>query len=87
MYAAGSLAPTLSNIALFSESQGEIPIMFLGGGARSGVSQVVSCHTGRTRTSLTRVSNSFTSTRRSHTFYTQPFVDIMKYTAGTFAQM
>ena len=39
-YAAGSLSPTLSNIAMFSESRGEHPVMFVGGGLRAGVTQV-----------------------------------------------
>ncbi|EEB99742.1 hypothetical protein MPER_00504, partial [Moniliophthora perniciosa FA553] len=39
-YAAGSLSQTGSNIALFSETQGEIPVMFLGGGAKAGVTQL-----------------------------------------------
>lgn len=39
-YAAGSFSPTPSNIALFSDSQSETPIMFLGGGPRAGVTQV-----------------------------------------------
>ncbi|EEB98764.1 hypothetical protein MPER_01674 [Moniliophthora perniciosa FA553] len=39
-YAAGSLSPTGSNIALFNETQGEIPAMFLSGGAKAGVTQL-----------------------------------------------
>uniref|UniRef100_A0A0W0G1G3 Telomerase Cajal body protein 1 n=1 Tax=Moniliophthora roreri TaxID=221103 RepID=A0A0W0G1G3_MONRR len=39
-YAAGSLSPTESNIALFNETQGEIPVMFLSGGAKAGVTQL-----------------------------------------------
>ncbi len=39
-YAAGTLSSTSSNLALYSESQGDIPLMFLGGGLRSGVTQV-----------------------------------------------
>lgn len=39
-YAAGSFSRTPNNIALFSDSQSEIPIMFLGGGPRAGVTQV-----------------------------------------------
>ncbi|KAK7018084.1 hypothetical protein VNI00_018403 [Paramarasmius palmivorus] len=39
-YAAGSLTPTDSNVALFSETQGEIPVMFLGGGPKAGVTQL-----------------------------------------------
>lgn len=40
-YAAGSFSPTPNNIALFSDSQSEVPIMFLGGGPRAGVTQVI----------------------------------------------
>lgn len=40
-YAAGSLSPTLSNIAMFSEARGE-PVMFVGGGPRASITQV--CH-------------------------------------------
>ncbi|KAJ7217514.1 WD40-repeat-containing domain protein [Mycena rebaudengoi] len=40
-YAAGSLAATHSNIAMFSESEGEVPVMFVGGGPRgAGVTQL-----------------------------------------------
>lgn len=38
-YAAGSLSPTLSNIAMFSEARGE-PVMFVGGGPRASITQL-----------------------------------------------
>ncbi|KAG5338320.1 hypothetical protein C0989_007558 [Termitomyces sp. Mn162] len=38
-YAAGSLYPTPSNIALFSSTQGPEPIMFVSGGPSAGVTQ------------------------------------------------
>ncbi|KAK7018083.1 hypothetical protein VNI00_018402 [Paramarasmius palmivorus] len=34
------LTPTDSNVALFSETQGEIPVMFLSGGPAAGVTQL-----------------------------------------------
>ncbi|KNZ71949.1 Telomerase Cajal body protein 1 [Termitomyces sp. J132] len=39
-YAAGSLYPTPSNIALFSSTQGPEPIMFVSGGPSAGVTQI-----------------------------------------------
>ncbi|TFK36239.1 WD40-repeat-containing domain protein [Crucibulum laeve] len=39
-YAAGCLSPTPSNIAIFTEAQGEVPVMFVGGGPRAGVTQI-----------------------------------------------
>jgi len=43
-YAAGSLVPSMPNIALFSESEGETPVMFVGRelDVTAGVTQV--CH-------------------------------------------
>ncbi|KAE9407841.1 WD40 repeat-like protein [Gymnopus androsaceus JB14] len=40
IYAAGTLNANHANIALFSESQGKVPIMFLDGGLRAGVMQL-----------------------------------------------
>ncbi|KAJ3920129.1 WD40-repeat-containing domain protein [Lentinula edodes] len=40
MFAAGSLSANRANIALFSESQGEAPLMFLDGGVQAGVMQL-----------------------------------------------
>ncbi|KAG6815582.1 hypothetical protein H0H93_009413, partial [Arthromyces matolae] len=40
IYAAGSLTPTSSNIALFSETQGQEPVMFISNGPKAGVTQV-----------------------------------------------
>ncbi|KAF8064428.1 WD40-repeat-containing domain protein [Lyophyllum atratum] len=40
MYAAGSLTPTTSNIAIFSETQGAEPLMFVSGGPPAGVTQI-----------------------------------------------
>ncbi|KAF5376708.1 hypothetical protein D9615_007827 [Tricholomella constricta] len=40
MYAAGSLSPTLSNIAMFSEAHGAEPVMFVSGGPPAGVTQI-----------------------------------------------
>ncbi|KAJ7763191.1 WD40-repeat-containing domain protein [Mycena maculata] len=39
-YAAGSLAATAANIAMFSEADGAIPVLFVGGGPRAGVTQL-----------------------------------------------
>ncbi|KAF9447780.1 WD40 repeat-like protein [Macrolepiota fuliginosa MF-IS2] len=39
-YAVGTLNPTLSNLALYSESQSNAPLMFVSGGDRAGVTQV-----------------------------------------------
>ncbi|KAF9459530.1 WD40-repeat-containing domain protein [Collybia nuda] len=41
MYAAGSLLHNKSNIALFTESHGAEPEMFVGGGPRAGVTQIL----------------------------------------------
>ncbi|KAL0567771.1 hypothetical protein V5O48_014221, partial [Marasmius crinis-equi] len=38
-FAVGSLTPTQSNIAIFSETRGEVPVMFLGNNVRLGVTQ------------------------------------------------
>lgn len=40
IYAAGSLSPTLSNLAMFSETHGAEPVMFVSGGPRAGVTQL-----------------------------------------------
>ncbi|KAG6834479.1 hypothetical protein H0H93_009412, partial [Arthromyces matolae] len=40
IYAAGSLTPSSSNIALFSETQGQEPIMFISNGPKAGITQV-----------------------------------------------
>ncbi|KAJ3758114.1 WD40-repeat-containing domain protein [Lentinula raphanica] len=40
VFAAGSLNANISNIALFSESQGAAPLMFLDGGVQAGVMQL-----------------------------------------------
>ncbi|KIK65663.1 hypothetical protein GYMLUDRAFT_159385 [Collybiopsis luxurians FD-317 M1] len=40
VFAAGSLNANRTNIALFSESQGEFPLMFCGGGTSGGVMQL-----------------------------------------------
>ncbi|KAI5900493.1 uncharacterized protein SCHCODRAFT_02608063, partial [Schizophyllum commune H4-8] len=40
VFAAGTLSPHEGNIALFRESDGEIPLAFLGGGLRAGVTQL-----------------------------------------------
>ncbi|KAL1762101.1 WD40-repeat-containing domain protein [Schizophyllum commune] len=40
VFAAGSLSPHEGNIALFRESDGEVPLAFLGGGLRAGVTQL-----------------------------------------------
>lgn len=40
VFAAGTLAPHDGNIALFRESDGEVPLAFLGGGLRAGVTQL-----------------------------------------------
>ncbi|KAG5650209.1 hypothetical protein H0H81_000310 [Sphagnurus paluster] len=40
IYAAGTFSPTNSNIAMFSETQGAEPVMFVSGGPPSGVTQV-----------------------------------------------
>ncbi|KAF8994657.1 WD40-repeat-containing domain protein [Cyathus striatus] len=39
-YAAGTLTPSDSNIAIFSELQGSEPVMFIGGGPRAAVTQL-----------------------------------------------
>ncbi|KAL1709660.1 WD40-repeat-containing domain protein [Schizophyllum commune] len=40
VFAAGTLSPHEGNIALFRESDGEVPLAFLGGGLRAGVTQL-----------------------------------------------
>ncbi|KAJ8073453.1 hypothetical protein PM082_011729 [Marasmius tenuissimus] len=40
-FAAGSLAPTSSNVAIYSETQGEVPVMFLGNESKAGVTQLM----------------------------------------------
>jgi hypothetical protein len=40
LYAAGSLASTPGNIALFTETDGAIPVRFVSGGLAAGVTQV-----------------------------------------------
>ncbi|KAG5643660.1 hypothetical protein DXG03_000540 [Asterophora parasitica] len=40
MYAAGSLSPTSSNIAMFNETHGAEPVMFVSGGPPAGVTQI-----------------------------------------------
>ncbi|KAF9074309.1 WD40-repeat-containing domain protein [Rhodocollybia butyracea] len=40
VFAAGSLNASRANIALFSESQGQVPLMFLDGGLKAGVMQL-----------------------------------------------
>ncbi|KAJ7143861.1 WD40-repeat-containing domain protein [Mycena epipterygia] len=40
IYAAGSLTPTPGNIALFSETDGAVPVLFVGGGPSAGVTQL-----------------------------------------------
>ncbi|KAJ7465988.1 hypothetical protein FB451DRAFT_1002715, partial [Mycena latifolia] len=39
-YAAGSLAPTPGNIAMFSEADGAVPVSFISGGPAVGVTQL-----------------------------------------------
>ena len=43
IYAAGSLAPSNSNIALFSESENTRPVMFVAADIKAGVTQVCMC--------------------------------------------
>ncbi|TFK19466.1 hypothetical protein FA15DRAFT_648298 [Coprinopsis marcescibilis] len=40
LFAAGTFSPVPGNIALFTESQGETPAMYIGGGPRAGVVQM-----------------------------------------------
>ncbi|KAL1746278.1 WD40-repeat-containing domain protein [Schizophyllum fasciatum] len=40
LFAAGTLSPQEGNIALFREVDGEVPVAFLGGGPRAGVTQL-----------------------------------------------
>lgn len=39
-FAAGTLNPTLSNLAVYNVSQSDAPLAFIGGGERSAVTQV-----------------------------------------------
>ncbi|KAJ7058894.1 WD40-repeat-containing domain protein [Mycena amicta] len=40
LFAAGSLSASTGNIALFSEAEGAVPVMFIGGGPAAGVTQL-----------------------------------------------
>ncbi|KAG7092123.1 hypothetical protein E1B28_008497 [Marasmius oreades] len=40
-FVAGSLTPNKSNVAVFSETRGEIPVMFLGSDFRAGITQLM----------------------------------------------
>lgn len=82
-YAAGSLTPTFSNLAVYSESQPDAPLMFVGGGARASVTQVRPFHP-TIPTIMLILKYRSDSIRWTLIFSMPPIVDVKLFSHGIF---
>ena len=90
-FAAGTLAPSNFNIALFSESTGEKTLMWVGREElRSSVSQVISESippfiTFPKKSAEVARNTSLGSTQLTRRYFTRPSAGVQRFTAGIFA--